>query len=168
MPDPLAQVETFHRAFGCFIKEDGPGFPPGLNMTDRAWLEAYAAELASTGRKLKWLAQVMNEKGRAGLGLLLIRCQLQVEETAELVQAMADQNLVEAFDALADIAFVTRGTALTLGLQGVMTAADDAVFTSNMSKLGEDGRPIISAAGRVVKGPNYAPPTEALKKLLGY
>ena len=32
------------------------------------------------------------------------------------------------------------------------------VHTSNMSKLGEDGKPIKREDGKVLKGPNYQPP----------
>ena len=34
----------------------------------------------------------------------------------------------------------------------------DRVHASNMSKLGEDGLPIYREDGKVLKGPNYAPP----------
>ena len=37
--------------------------------------------------------------------------------------------------------------------------AMDRVHSSNMSKLGEDGKPIYREDGKVLKGPNYAPPT---------
>jgi predicted HAD superfamily Cof-like phosphohydrolase len=33
------------------------------------------------------------------------------------------------------------------------------VHESNMSKLGEDGKPIYRADGKVLKGPNYKEPT---------
>jgi hypothetical protein len=32
------------------------------------------------------------------------------------------------------------------------------VHQSNLSKLGEDGKPIYREDGKVLKGPNYAPP----------
>ena len=35
----------------------------------------------------------------------------------------------------------------------------DRVHKSNMSKLDEDGQPIFRKDGKVLKGPNYAPPT---------
>jgi len=38
------------------------------------------------------------------------------------------------------------------------------VHNSNMSKLGEDGRPIYREDGKVMKGPNYFGPN--LKKVL--
>ena len=33
------------------------------------------------------------------------------------------------------------------------------VFESNMSKLGDDGKPIYREDGKVLKGPNYKKPT---------
>ena len=35
----------------------------------------------------------------------------------------------------------------------------DRVHKSNMSKLGEDGKPIYREDGKVLKGPNYKLPT---------
>jgi predicted HAD superfamily Cof-like phosphohydrolase len=40
----------------------------------------------------------------------------------------------------------------------------DRVHKSNMSKLGEDGKPLYRADGKVLKGPNYQPPN--LKDLI--
>ena len=39
------------------------------------------------------------------------------------------------------------------------------VHQSNMSKLGEDGKPIYREDGKVIKGPNYKPPN--LKQYVG-
>lgn len=36
--------------------------------------------------------------------------------------------------------------------------AFERVHASNMSKLGDDGKPVRRADGKVLKGPNYAPP----------
>lgn len=44
-----------------------------------------------------------------------------------------------------------------LGFEAIRDAAFAEVHRSNMSKMGEDGKPILSAAGRVVKGPRYSP-----------
>lgn len=40
----------------------------------------------------------------------------------------------------------------------VVTEAFKRVHASNMSKLGDDGKPIRREDGKVLKGPNYAPP----------
>ena len=38
---------------------------------------------------------------------------------------------------------------------GFLDEALDRVHQSNMSKLGEDGKPIYREDGKVLKGPNY-------------
>lgn len=58
---------------------------------------------------------------------------------------------------LADLLYVTYGTAATFGID--IDRAFDEVHTSNMSKLGEDGKPVYREDGKVMKGPNYKPPT---------
>lgn len=50
------------------------------------------------------------------------------------------------------------------GDSDLLEAALDLVHQSNMSKLGDDGQPVRREDGKVLKGPNYAPPD--LSKLL--
>lgn len=57
---------------------------------------------------------------------------------------------------LADLMYVTIGTAITFGLPLEEVFAE--VHRSNMSKLGEDGKPIYREDGKVLKGPNYKEP----------
>ena len=59
-------------------------------------------------------------------------------------------------DALGDIAVTVFGLAIRLGID--MDAVLRAIHTSNMSKLGEDGKPIYRADGKILKGKNYQPP----------
>lgn len=57
---------------------------------------------------------------------------------------------------LADLLYVTYGTAATFGID--IDRVFDEVHQSNMSKLGEDGKPVYREDGKVLKGPNYQPP----------
>lgn len=57
---------------------------------------------------------------------------------------------------LADLMYVTIGTAVTFGLPLREVFAE--VHKSNMSKLGPDGKPIYREDGKVLKGPNYKEP----------
>ena len=57
---------------------------------------------------------------------------------------------------LCDLQYVLSGAAVSLGLD-IQTALN-RVHHSNMSKLGEDGKPVYRDDGKVVKGPNYRPP----------
>lgn len=152
----LDAVAEFHRAFDAHIAVE-PGVPEyGTTAGDR--LRMYAGLMATLGENLKRDAAEALEAGDEGGGLLLIRLQLCQEELGELAEAMVAGNIVGCLDALTDMTYVADGTYLTLGLGHYKAAAREEVHASNMSKLGENGHPIISDAGRVVKGPNYRKP----------
>lgn len=88
-----------------------------------------------------------------------LRVNLLQEEVDELKEALEAGDLVEVLDALTDIQYVLDGAYLSFGLQGVKTAAFEEVQRSNMSKLGEDGKPIVREEdGKILKGPNYFKP----------
>ena len=93
----------------------------------------------------------------AGLRLDLIN-----EEVAELSQALIKKDIVEIADALTDILYVTYGAGHAFGID--LDDCFEEVHRSNMSKLGEDGKPIYRDDGKVLKGPNYFNPQ--LAKLL--
>ena len=57
---------------------------------------------------------------------------------------------------LADLVYVCYQYAENMGW--FLDEALDRVHISNMSKLGEDGKPIYREDGKVLKGPNYKPP----------
>ena len=85
-----------------------------------------------------------------------LRIDLIKEELEELTQAMNEKNLLEVADALTDILYVTYGAGHAFGID--LDRCFDEVQNSNMSKLGEDGKPIYNGSGRVMKGPNYFKP----------
>ncbi len=63
----------------------------------------------------------------------------------------------ECLKELADLVYVCYQYAENMGW--FLDEALDRVHKSNMSKLGEDGKPIYRDDGKVLKGPNYKPPT---------
>ena len=85
-----------------------------------------------------------------------LRIDLIKEELEELNDAMQDENLLEVADALTDILYVTYGAGHAFGID--LDKCFEEVQNSNMSKLGEDGKPIYNEAGKVMKGPNYFKP----------
>ena len=85
-----------------------------------------------------------------------LRCDLIEEELNELKEAMNNKDLVEVADALTDLLYVTYGAGHAFGID--LDQCFDEVQKSNMSKLGEDGKPIYNDAGKVMKGPNYFKP----------
>lgn len=88
-----------------------------------------------------------------------LRINLLQEELNELKEALANNDAQETLDALIDLQYVLDGAFLSFGLQAVKELAFDEVHRSNMSKLGEDGKPIRRPEdGKVMKGPNYFKP----------
>ena len=85
-----------------------------------------------------------------------LRIDLIKEEFEELVEAMNNKDLLEVADALADILYVTYGAGHAFGID--LDKCFDEVQNSNMSKLGEDGKPIYNEQGKVMKGPKYYKP----------
>ena len=57
---------------------------------------------------------------------------------------------------LADLLYVVYGTAVTFDIP--IDKVFHLVHESNMSKLGNDGKPVYREDGKVTKGPNYKPP----------
>jgi len=85
-----------------------------------------------------------------------LRYNLINEELEELKHAIANKDLLEVADALTDILYVTYGAGHAFGID--LDRCFEEVQNSNMSKLGEDGKPIYNEAGKVMKGPKYYKP----------
>ncbi len=85
-----------------------------------------------------------------------LRLDLIREELSELTEAIKNKDLLEVADALTDILYVTYGAGHAFGIN--LDKCFEEVQNSNMSKLGEDGKPIYNEFGKVMKGPNYFKP----------
>jgi len=85
-----------------------------------------------------------------------LRIELIKEELEELTEAMKNNDLLEVADALTDILYVTYGAGHAFGID--LDKCFDEVQNSNMSKLGDNGKPIYNDAGKVMKGPKYFKP----------
>ena len=85
-----------------------------------------------------------------------LRYNLVKEELEELKQAIVNKDLLEVADALTDILYVTYGAGHAFGID--LDSCFEEVQNSNMSKLGEEGKPIYNDAGKVMKGPKYYKP----------
>ena len=85
-----------------------------------------------------------------------LRIELIKEELEEFTEAMKNNDLLEVADALTDILYVTYGAGHAFGID--LDKCFDEVQNSNMSKLGENGKPIYNDAGKVMKGPKYFKP----------
>ena len=102
------------------------------------------------GQEIKEKACFPNEK------IVSLRYDLIKEEVEELKEAMDNKDIKEVADALTDILYVTYGAGHAFGIN--LDKCFEEVQSSNMSKLGEDGKPIYNEKGKVMKGPNYFKP----------
>ncbi len=102
----------------------------------------------------------INEKPVANLGKAknLLRFNLMKEENEEYLEAANNNDLAEVADALGDMLYILCGTIIEHGMQYKIEEVFDEIQSSNMSKLGADGKPIYREDGKVLKGPNYFKP----------
>lgn len=102
----------------------------------------------------------VGETPKADLGTTKneLRFNLMKEENEEYFEAVQNNDLIEVADALGDMLYILCGTIIEHGLQHKIEEVFDEIQRSNMSKLGEDGKPIYREDGKVMKGPNYFTP----------
>ena len=109
-----------------------------------------------------------NDKPTANIGedRNLLRFNLMKEENEEYIEAANRGDLVEVADALGDMLYILAGTIIEHGMQYKISEVFDEIQRSNMSKLGEDGKPIYREDGKVLKGSHYFKPNiqEILEK----
>ena len=98
------------------------------------------------------------KRGNLGEQKNLLRYNLMKEENEEYLEAVQNNDEIEIADALGDMLYILCGTILEHGLQHKIEAVFDEIQRSNMSKLGNDGKPIYREDGKVLKGPNYFKP----------
>lgn len=132
---PMDSVREFHKAFNAPI---GIPFKSGEDLSLRLRLitEEYDELRAACIN-----AVFSQEKTKTGL---------------PTTEALADVT-----KELCDLLYVCYRLAVTFNLPVI--PAFNRVHKSNMSKLGDDGKPIYREDGKVLKGPNYwAPDLEDL------
>jgi predicted HAD superfamily Cof-like phosphohydrolase len=87
-----------------------------------------------------------------------LRYRLMAEENDEYKEACEVNSLVEIADALGDQLYILCGTILKHGMQHVIEDVFEEIQASNMSKLGDDGKPVLRDDGKILKGPGYFRP----------
>jgi predicted HAD superfamily Cof-like phosphohydrolase len=102
------------------------------------------------GQEVKITSSLSSEK------INNLRISLINEELEEFKEAIRNNDLKEAADALTDILYVTYGAGHAFGIN--LDECFDEVQRSNMSKLDDDGKPIYNESGKVMKGPKYFKP----------
>lgn len=106
----------------------------------RQWHEAFGVE--------------SNDKPSMDTSFKTLRENLIREEFDEVIEAFENNDIENLAKELGDLIWVCCGAALTFGIP--MDAVFAEISRSNMSKLGEDGRPILREDGKILKGNNYS------------
>ena len=100
--------------------------------------------------------EVKKKSGLSSDKINNLRINLIEEELIELKDAVNNKDIREVADALTDILYVTYGAGHAFGIN--LDDCFEEVQKSNMSKLGDDGKPIYNELGKVMKGPKYFKP----------
>lgn len=142
-------VQEFHEKFG---------HPVATKIAD------LPAELRAL--RVRLIAEELAELCRAWgvrLGMLVVPDVPETEDDPDItccqIEPLCAQDHVEAADALGDLDYVVAGANLVAGYPAKEVLAE--IHRSNMSKLGADGKPIVRADGKILKGPNYFKPNIA-------
>ena len=103
-----------------------------------------------------------------------LRYDLSKEELEEYKEACEQGDIVEIFDAILDRLFLAFGDAVSHGLQDYLLEGFNEVVASNMSKLDDNGEPLLNGIntkfdstrpwGKVMKYKNFFQPR--LKEIL--
>ena len=126
-------------------------------------------QIAQVQEFQKAFGQVVNKNPNfINKNLAVLRFKLMEEENDEYLEAVYDNDLVEIADALGDQLYVLLGTILSYGMQYIIEDVLSEIHRSNMSKLDNEGKPIINGAngviddtralGKVLKSKNYSKP----------
>lgn len=141
----LSMVAKFHRAFGHPVSD-------GFSVTNEK-VNNLRVEL------------IAEETGELEESLMDAESLSDLDGELDMYDEEVKEAITNTFDALLDIQVVLDGAFLALGFHRYKAAGLAEVHRSNMSKLGEDGKPIYREDGKILKGPNYTPPD--LRKVLG-
>ena len=95
----------------------------------------------------------------------MLQIALMEEEFDEMVTAFHLGDETGVLDGLLDMQYILDGLFIKFGMAQFKEPGFKEVHASNMSKLGEDGKPILRDDGKILKGPNYFKPN--LDQFLG-
>ena len=87
--------------------------------------------------------------------IIELRHRLMQEENDEDLDACRQKDLTLIADALGDKLYILLGTIIAHGLQHKIEEVFEEIHRSNMSKLDDNGQPIVREDGKILKSSNY-------------
>ena len=155
--DPQAAVANFIRTFSAsldprlwveLIREEHNELLDALVAFDTP--EPNRTKDASANLKAEVLKELVD------LSIVAIGCGLVWKSDASLVSKTEREDIaLLSTDVAQIISYVTEKFSFS---DNTLMEAFVRVHASNMSKLGNDGKPVLRADGKIMKGPNYKPP----------
>jgi predicted HAD superfamily Cof-like phosphohydrolase len=142
----IERVRQMMHAYDQKVRH-APGFGGELSQTD-------AIRLMEIVDFMKEVSSTLGSEKESDSDRIL-RLKLDIEEFAELLMAEANDDIVNWAKEASDLCVTLFGNALHKGID--LSKAFNGVMDSNMTKLGDDGKPVKNEDGKVVKGPNYQP-----------
>jgi len=146
LEESMRNVKDFHEVFELPIGVE-PSLPEVDTFTHNELLHAH--ELIKSVAMGLGVAAEMNDHPA------LMRAHLMAEELAEVIEAIYEGDISHLLHELVDLRYVTDGSFIAFGLHPYFLAAHREVQRANLSKLDDDGKPVLSEGGRVIKGPNF-------------
>jgi predicted HAD superfamily Cof-like phosphohydrolase len=116
-------------------------------------------------RAVRNFMEACGQLGPADKRTVELRLALIDEEHDEVVAAINWGDRVQIAKELADLVYVVVGTAVALDIPFNEVFA--ALQTSNMSKVGPDGKIVFREDGKVLKGPHFIEAEKMIKDILG-
>lgn len=166
-PDWVAKVLGFHALYDVPVMPFGSRDNSFSHMTDERVV-----------LRLGLIVEEVKELFKDGFGIdLIINYQVKDGTDAaayphqfgegEMLKAFrrgkmdgtTERNGVEVADAGGDIVYVVIGMLIEMGFD--LRAVIDEIHAANLTKIGDDGKPIMREDGKVLKGPNYHAPNIA-------
>lgn len=134
-------VREFHEAFGLTVRDvPDVGAPEERVLRVRLMLDDVLEFAKAAG------VNVMD-----GAGRLIGR----VDHLAIAASKFQQPDLTAMAHELGDVAYVTHGTAVQLGIP--LLPVTEEVHSANLRKLGPDGKPIVDERGKVRKPDGWRP-----------
>lgn len=161
--DHMMQLIGFHSLYNVPMQPMGSEDPAFRHMDN-----------ARVALRLGLIVEELKELFKDGFGietqvLLSVKCPDGVYRCDASADGMIEQALdradlfaenprngAEVADASGDLVYVLYGMMLEMGFD--LRDVVEEIHGSNMTKLGEDGKPIYREDGKVLKGPNYMKP----------
>lgn len=153
----------FNRIFSCNTDEPASSFKKVLPLQFISeLLEEVRNAMYTNFDKVRIFMEVMGQEVKEkpefpSQDIIDLRLRLIEEEVAELRAGVEAGDMVNVAKELTDILYVVYGMGHSLGIN--LDACFEEVQQSNMSKLDDNGNPILRESdGKVMKGPNYFEP----------